>query len=363
MIHLDQQARLSYFFIDFFPYIFLNILAFLFFIYALRKIVKSEEKEKKKRIILAIASALWLFVVVFSIFEAHFRYKLDESDSLGYLKINRKWFKRHVVYNNYQFRDRDFMYPKKNGVIRIGVIGDSITLGYGIKNVEDRYSNVLEKMLKDAKFNLEVYNLGKSGYDTHSEIDEYQRIKQLDFDIIVLGYFMNDAQPKEKSKGTAVLLKAGAQGFLGAFFSRYSYFLDYVYWRVESRYDKTFRELRNADIAAYKDRVNFERHEKEIEDFVKQIHDENRKIVVVIFPFFYSLPNYPAYDIDKTMRMVFKKNNVDGLVDILDDVKDKYTKDLIVSKFDYHPNEAVQKIIAKRLFDLIVPLLNAKNNP
>jgi hypothetical protein len=356
-VFLNLWYRLHYFLQDFAGYLIFIAVALIAFIFASLKVFRSNLSDNKKKIILASFFVIFSIILIYSGLEAYFRYSFDESDSLGFLKVNGKWFKRHVIFNNYHVRDRNFESKKKEGTIRIGVIGDSIAMGYGIKNVEDRFSNILEKKLKDEKFNVEVYNLGKSGYDLDVEVEEYNNsFGSLDFDIIVWQYFLNDAQPKEKSEGTKVLLKEQAQSKLMQFISNYSYFFDYVYWRLAARYDKTFKELRNVDINAYKSRENFSRHENTVISFINQLKKENRKIVVVVFPFIVFLPDYPAVDIHKRMSKVFEKEGVRP-IDLLDDLKNKQSKDLVVSQYDFHPNEFVHKIAAQRLYDRIVHLL------
>lgn len=301
---------------------------------------------------------MFFIILIYSGFEAYYRYRFDESDSLGFLKVNGRWFQRHVVFNSYFVRDREFRLEKKEGATRIGVIGDSIAMGYGIKDVNNRFSNLLEKKLKDTGKNVEVYNLGESGADTDTEIINYNKTKKLNLDIVVWEYFLNDAQPNNnRSKGAGVLTKEGRRGALAKFISSYSYFFDYVYWRLSARYEKTFRELRNADMSAYKDKEIFERHKKFVESFIKELKDENKKVVVIIFPFMYFLPNYPAKDIHLTMGNIFRENGIVP-IDLLDDLKDENSKDLIVGRFDYHPNISVQKLAAQRLYDRILPLLN-----
>lgn len=354
---LNLWYHLNYFLHDFGLYLIFILISIIAFIFASFKIFRSNLPEDKKKIILASFFVIFSIILMYSGLEAYFRYRFDESDSLGFLKINGKWFERHVVFNNYFVRDRNFENKKKEGRIRIGVIGDSIAMGYGIKNVDDRFSNILEKKLKDEKFDVEVYNLGKSGYDLDSEVQEYNSsFKSLDFDIIVWEYFLNDAQPKEKNEGTKVLLRAQAQSKFIQSISNYSYFFDYVYWRMAARYDKTFKELRNADMNAYKDPENFSRHKDAVISFINQLKKENRKIVVIVFPFMAFLPDYPAYDIHKRMSKIFKKEGLEP-IDLLDDLKNKQSKDLVVSRYDYHPNQFVHNLAAERLYERIAPLL------
>src|SRR3990167_9037388 len=158
--------RLTYFFSDFWGYLLLCSVALLLFIFGFYKIFKSSLPENRKKIFLSAIFSLLIVIFAFSFFEAYFRYSYDESDGLGFLKVNQRWHKRHVVFNNYFFRDRDFSSIKREGVVRIGVFGDSVAFGEGIKNVNNRFSNILEQKLRDAGKNAQVYNLGTQGYDT-----------------------------------------------------------------------------------------------------------------------------------------------------------------------------------------------------
>ncbi len=349
---INLWGHLSYFLKDFWFYLLALFLSFTFFFIASYRTFRSSRSLESKRLLMTMFFSLLCLVMVYSGFEAYFRYRFDESDSLGFLQITSRWMARHVVYNNYFFRDRNFVREKKNGVIRIGVLGDSFAMGYGIKNVNDRFSNILENELRQEGFNVEVYNLGKSGYDTQAEIEQYQKLKELQFDWIIWEYFLNDAQPKGKSTGTKILQQGKLQGNIATFLSHQSFFFDYVYWRLSTRFDKTFVDLRTADMAAYHDEVNFARHKQDIESLIKQFKDDNTKTLVIIFPFLRFLPHYPAEDIHRTMKGIFKDNGI-PTIDMLDTLRGKNSNDLVVSQFDYHPNEYVNKLAADRLNEIL----------
>ena len=349
-------AHLSYFLKDFSHYLILDTLSFILLIFGSYKVYKSQVSEKRKKIFITAIFTIFIIIFVFSAFEAYFRYRYDDSDGLGFLKVNEKWHKRHIVFNNYFFRDRDFDGNKKEGTARIGVIGDSIAEGDGIKDVNNRFSNILEKKLKDTGKNVEVYNLGRAGYDTWNEIDAYNSVKHLNFDIIVWEYFINDIQPKD-STGTPIIAKNSQRAKILEFISNQSFFLDFLYWRFSSVYDKTILALRDADINQYKNEKVLSGHKKQISDFIKSLKDDNKKVVVVMFPSIQLLGsgNYPTF-INDIMEAHFKENGVEVL-DLYDYLKDKNPKDLIASKFDTHPNEIVHKLAAEKLYEKVAPLL------
>ena len=87
------------------------------------------------------------------------------------------------------------------------------------------------------------------------------------------------------------------------------------------------------------------------------IKNQNKKIVVVIFPLIELLgPNYPANDIHSKLQSYFKSQDV-PIIDLLDELKGSNWKDLIASKFDTHPNEKVHMLAAEKLYRKLYPLL------
>lgn len=353
-------ARLSYFLKDFSFYLALLIVSSILLVFGSYKIYKSSHTQIKKRIFVSLIFTLFLLVIIFSGFEAFFRYKYDESDGLGFLKVNQRWQARHVVFNSDFFRDRNFT-AKKEGTTRICAIGDSVTLGGGIKNIDNRFTNLLEGKLRAANYNAEVYNLGKSGYDTDGEKAIYESTKFLNCDIVIWAYFLNDVQPQGASTGSPIIQSESRTSKLVGALSDTSYFFDYLYWRLSARYEKTFGELKNADLGAYQNPQVFDAHKKTVISWLGEMKADNKKVVVVIFPFVHLFPNYPAAQIHEKMGTIFKENGADGVVDLLDYLKGENAKDLIASKFDYHPNEDVHKLAAAKLFEKVAPLLNPAN--
>ncbi len=107
----------------------------------------------------------------------------------------------HLVINNrFRFRERDFEVPKPKGLLRVIVLGDSFTWGAGL-SAEDRYSNILERLLKSkySHSRIEVLNFGTVGGPTVGERDILRRFKDLvEPDLIVVGFCLNDTQPRSQ---------------------------------------------------------------------------------------------------------------------------------------------------------------------
>ena len=71
----------------------------------------------------------------------------------------------HIKINSKGLRDRSYGYKKPEGVMRIVVLGDSFTWGYGVEDKE-RYTEILEEGLLE---NIQVINMGVTGYGTDQE--------------------------------------------------------------------------------------------------------------------------------------------------------------------------------------------------
>src|SRR5262245_37239524 len=98
--------------------------------------------------------------------------------------------------NSLGFRDREHSLEKPPGVYRIVVIGDSITMGLQIDDhTEDVYTNVLESALTRGGRDVEVINLGVSGYNTQQEVHTLAD-KGIQFrpDLVILAYCINDTE-------------------------------------------------------------------------------------------------------------------------------------------------------------------------
>jgi len=303
--------------------------------------------------LLTIAFFVVSSVLIFSVFEAYFRYVYDESDGLGFLQINKRWYQRHVVYNNFFKRDRDFKAEKPDGTIRIGMLGDSITFGQGIANPEDRFSNILQKKLQESGINAETYNLGVPGLDSHEEIKVYDELSHLNFDVIVWQYYLNDIQPADKGEPAKIISQGTYTNDLARWLNENSAFFDFLYWRFSSKYSTTFAQLDTHYLSMYADESILKSHEEELSKFIKEIKEQNKQVVVIIFPFIELIgPNYPASEIHSKLQSYFKSQDV-KTIDLLDDLRNSNWQDLVASKFDTHPNEKVHNLAAKRLYEEI----------
>jgi lysophospholipase L1-like esterase len=131
------------------------------------------------------------------------RYRFSANPSIGYEPVphyegsgRTTWFMTfNDRSNNLGFRDRDHDVRRIEDTRRILILGDSVTMGIGIKSPEEIYSSVLERELRAAGKNVEVLNFGVAGYNTQQEVAMLiEKGLVFDPDIVVLQYCLNDRE-------------------------------------------------------------------------------------------------------------------------------------------------------------------------
>jgi lysophospholipase L1-like esterase len=127
----------------------------------------------------------------------------QESSSLNYELRPSNEFSGRLgninIINSNGFRGEELESKKSN--FRIAVLGDSIVYGYGMKE-KDTFPEKLEKNLKEKGLDSEVLNFGVLGYNTNQEVTAYfEKVKDLDPDLIIVGYVLNDAENRREYSG------------------------------------------------------------------------------------------------------------------------------------------------------------------
>ncbi|MFH0984526.1 MAG: SGNH/GDSL hydrolase family protein [Candidatus Omnitrophota bacterium] len=104
----------------------------------------------------------------------------------------------NIKVNNQGFNDSDFVLEKPQGLIRIAMLGDSITKGEGVpkkKTFSDKLEDILNRRERDrgSPQRYEVMNFGVGGYNLEAEV-EVLKEKVLPYhpDIVILNMYWND---------------------------------------------------------------------------------------------------------------------------------------------------------------------------
>lgn len=109
-------------------------------------------------------------------------------------------------------RDRDFGYQKAENTVRIAVVGDSVTFGWGVAQ-EEVYSRQLETELNrrqpfsgDVTFEVLNFGVGNYGITDVAAMMEHKVIAYRP-DLIIYGAFINDAEMPDQVGGGVGLLQ------------------------------------------------------------------------------------------------------------------------------------------------------------
>lgn len=121
-----------------------------------------------------------------------------------------------VTVNALGFRGPEVAVPKPHGRFRVVVVGDSLTMGWGVAD-DETYAARFERLLH-ARFpgrDIDVLNLGVGGYDTRQEVTLLARdAARLEPDLVLVGFYSNDVPDalEDASSGTKIAAKNPVAG-------------------------------------------------------------------------------------------------------------------------------------------------------
>jgi lysophospholipase L1-like esterase len=103
-----------------------------------------------------------------------------------------------VTINSRGWRDAEYSLEKPEGVIRILVVGDSVTFGYGVQ-LEEVFSKVLERELNQrGKAHYQVLSLGGAAGNTYFQKNVIRdNVPIYAPDLVILAFNLNDIVPPE----------------------------------------------------------------------------------------------------------------------------------------------------------------------
>src|SRR5262245_11305743 len=108
-----------------------------------------------------------------------------------------------IAINSHKLREREIGFEKPADVKRILMLGDSVTLGWGV-DFDQTTSKQLEASLNlsNGPRKYEVINAGVGNYNTQMEV-QYFFNEGLKYspDMVILNYFINDAEETPRYKG------------------------------------------------------------------------------------------------------------------------------------------------------------------
>lgn len=257
-------------------------------------------------------------------------------------------------FNSQGYRDGEFP-PRRPGVRRVVVMGDSFTEGWGVKE-KDSYPRVLERALERAEpGRWEVLNCGKSNVDFPRLLFNLKRSLHFQPDVVVYGMVLNDPEMaprvrKRKPHAQANLLRRHAARGPGRL-----RLVDLVRSRLHER------EARAASIAWYLSVFSDENPKwKDTRDQIRamdrMVQERGGIFVVAVWPMLLGTEgDYPLAEAHRTIARFCAKFGIRH-VDLLEALAGQRSADLWVHRLDMHPNERADRLVGEYLVGVIQPL-------
>lgn len=260
----------------------------------------------------------------------------------------------HHDVNPMGFRGPAFT-AKPTDLFRIVFLGDSFTFGEGVRN-EDIYPEVTARILRKGGRSIDASNLGVGGYNTSQSLRAMQLFGfDLQPDVVVLGYTLNDAEPPlfeiNKASGQPVRrprelsIEAEAAPKKPPTTGIYRLRLARAFWQIVRQQElsrQTIDYYRSIHHPAKQGSIESERALREL---ISECSKRKIPCIVVMFPLLFELSDdYPFPDVHQRIGSVV--TDAGGtFIDLLPALKGKNAAELIVHPTDQHPNELVHEIV------------------
>jgi lysophospholipase L1-like esterase len=247
-----------------------------------------------------------------------------------------------VFINSQGLRDKEYTFEKPKNTTRILMLGDSLAFGWGVAQ-DQTSSKILETLLnQNGNHFYEVINSGVGNYNSDMEIGYFLKKGYLwNPDIVILNYFINDAEPTPKYGGN----------FFSEHFYSYVYFggvLDTFLRRFFGKTDyKTYYSNLYEETAP--GWIQTQKAFGELSSYCKSKHI---KLILAHQPELRELHSYPFEFVTKKIETMSKNNEV-PFIDLMDFVKNEPEESLWVSKPDPHPNAKACKLFAQGLYKIL----------
>ena len=250
-----------------------------------------------------------------------------------------------VRINQRKLRDAEYPYERPAGVKRVLMLGDSITFGWGVPG-EDTVAKRLERALRAAGRKVEVLNAGVGNYNTTMEVSYFlAEGARYDPQVVVLNYFINDAEPVPASRPLTLL-------------QRNSYAYVWLTGRLDVLARLAGRRQSWADyyLGLY-DLPGWSEAQRSMASLADQCRARGIALLIANYPELRELRPYRFERVRELVRGAAERHGAAHL-DLYDAVRDERPETLWVTKPDDHPNGRAHGLFADALTPVVGALLD-----
>ena len=221
---------------------------------------------------------------------------------------------------------------------RFLIIGSSIPLGWGVKR-ENTYPYLLNELAKKNNKKWIFINGGIGNYNSQRYVNNYfENWSNLDFNHIIINYFVNDAELIENTK-TNLFIKHTHLGV--------------VLWKLYKSFDAA---LKRENIVSYYENIykenseGFKINSSELRKLNEYCKNNNIKCILVNMPDIHQLNPYKLNFINKKIENLVEEFSI-KYIDLLPVLQNIDEKKLWNKYQDLHPNSLGHDIISKEIFE------------
>jgi lysophospholipase L1-like esterase len=290
--------------------------------------------------------------------EARSRDRYQHLAPLRYESLARRTpFAVESRYNSLRFRDAEFG-PRRPGVRRVMVLGDSFTEGQGVKE-PDTCVRVLESRLNaGGQERWEALNCGRRGADFPLLFEMFEQVLRYEPDVVVYAMVLNDAAQSQEfharqSYVNDLILDRGraataghAAPDIGHLDSR---LLGFVRDRLETR--RTSRETTRwyLDMYGEANREGWTRTQGYLREMNKRMRERGGRLLVASWPLLVNLEGEDPFAAATETVSRFCVTAGIPWHDLRPALRARPTSSLWVHPVDMHPNELAQRLAAESL--------------
>jgi len=302
-------------------------------------------KPRSKGLIANIFTLTVPLLIVLILIEIVFMY-VPQSHEGVLSKASQIWWDKYwQPVNSLNYRDKEPVADSDK--IKVLVLGDSFAAGHGIENLDDRFSDILEKKLGSDKY--VVYNLGISGSDTRDEAERLEKYP-VKPDILILQYFPNDIERVAREGGLSLSGTepySDLKGPLNTVIKRF-YLPNFIYWQLPHTAFSTFEDFVQK---AYTDSTILASHFNDL-NRIKQVADSaGAPMYTVFIPFLMQTEKSESYTKPVSDYLAQQGAHVISIAEEIDKIE---PKDRVVGKNDGHAGPKVNHIMAEKVYNSIV---------
>ena len=290
-------------------------------------------------------------------------------NSSNKIKVDGNGFAKNFTHNSWGHRsDYEYTLEKPKGKFRILVLGDSMTVGHGIENVENTYPKKLEHYLNE-KLKLpqfEIINTARPGWNTDTQLyDLFINGFKFQPDMVFLGYSPNDI-PKsdflscDASEIDLITDKGPLKKLL-----KQSHLYKLVNLKINRLLEKTGNKPKYTDCinAAYSS-IGWDMLKVYLDAINMACVTRNVKLVIGVIPLMYQLDNnYSIPEVHSKLMGYCKERGIECIDFYEDGFKGLDEKNLTISENDRHLNEDGAEIVARAIHKRFAPLSLYKHLP